>query len=56
MVTHNILFASHGLVVPQKVNGVHVAIIEVPATVIEDLGDAVAEGPCRRRFKSGLTP
>ena len=56
VVAHDVLLAGHGLVVSQKVDAVHVAIIEVPAAVVEGLGDAVAEGPGRRHFKSGLAP
>ena len=56
VVKHDILLAGHGLIVPQKVDRVHVPIIEVPAAIVEDLRDAVAEGPGRRHFKSGLAP
>ena len=56
VVAHDVLLAGHGLVVPQEVDGVHVAVVEVPAAVVEGLGDAVAQGPGRRRLESGLAP
>ncbi|MGB2862263.1 MAG: hypothetical protein WBC05_02970 [Sedimentisphaerales bacterium] len=56
VVAHDVLLAGYGLVVSQKVDAVHVAIIEVPAGVVEGLGDAVAESPGRRHFKPGLAP
>ena len=39
----------HGLVVAQEVDGVQVPVQEMPRTVVEDLGDAVPEGPGGRR-------
>ena len=46
VVAHEVLLAGHGGVVAEQVDGVHVAVEEVPAAVVERLRDAV---PTARR-------
>jgi hypothetical protein len=56
VIAHEVLFAGHGLVVAQEIDGVHVPVVEMPAAVVERLGNAMSERPSRRRLKARRTP
>src|SRR6266436_3059453 len=56
VIAHEILFARDRLVVPQQIDGVHVAVIEMPAAVVEGLGDAVPERAGWRHLQAGPAP
>src|SRR6266481_10071822 len=43
VIPHEILFAGDRLVVAQEIDGVHVAVIEMPSAVVEGLGNAMPE-------------
>jgi hypothetical protein len=56
VVADDVLFAGHGLVVPQEVDGVQVAVKEMPAAVVECLRDAMSQGPGRSRLEPRSAP
>jgi hypothetical protein len=56
VITNQVLLAGDGLVVAQEVDGVHVAVQEVPGAVVEDLRDAMPHQPCRGDFEARLAP
>ena len=56
VIAHHVLFAGHRLVVAQEVNGVHVAVIEMPSAIVEHLGNAMPQRPDRRDLQAGGAP
>ena len=56
VIAHDVLFAGDGLIVPQEIDGVHVAVIEMPTAVVIGLGNAVPERPGWRRLQARLAP
>ena len=52
VITHDILLAGHGFVVAKEINGVHIAVVEMPAAVIKRLGNAMPEGAGRGHLQS----
>ena len=56
VIAHKILLAGDGLVVAQQVDGVHVAVHEVPGAIVEDLRDAMPHQSRRGDFEARLAP
>ncbi len=56
VVAHHLLLARHRLIVAQEVDGVHVAIVDMPAAIVEHLRDAVPDRAAGGRLEAGLAP
>jgi hypothetical protein len=56
MIAHDLLFAGHGFVISQKIDGLQVAVVKMPAAIVEGLGNAMSQGMRGRHLQARRPP